>query len=147
MEKFITKKLEKFVSDVQNSIFADRFRVKISTLNEGLGTATDVAVKFVIVKYRRTRKFVRGKVRTKRFLIGNINAFESEHNKIVYMIENGDVRDNWDEYLVCKRRVSAIIRANRRLNRMKVTNNENVCSIIHEHINQQRLAKKYELST
>lgn len=150
MEKFITKRLEKFVSDVQNHIFADRFRGKVNAFNEKTMTVVDTTVKFIIVKYRKTSKYVRGKDRTKRFLMRNISAFEKEHYSIVDMIEFGDLRTNSEDrkkYAVCKSRISAILKANRRLNRMKLTNNENVTFALREHINQHRFAKKYELST
>lgn len=150
MEKFITKKLEKFVSNVQNSIFASRFvrfRGKVSALNESTGEKMEFVIRRFALKCRKAYKYAYGKERTKRFLIQNINAFEHEHNQIVRWIENGGIKDNWTDYELSKARISAILKANRRLNRMNVTNNENVTSVLNEYINQRRFAKKYELST
>lgn len=146
MEKFITKRLEKFVSDVQNPIFADRFREKVSAFNDQAGKYSLKAVMGVVRTYRKTCKYVYGKERVKRFLIGNINSFEQDHNEIVNLIESGDVKENWEKYTGCKSRISAILRANRRLNSLKVTNNETVTSYLNEYINRRRFEKKYELT-
>lgn len=147
MKNVITKKLEKFVSNVENHIFVVRFRAKIDAFNENMFNNTDIVIKTVVTKYRKVYKYTYGKGRVKNFLINNINDFEKDHNYIVCVIENGDVKDNWERYSSCKNRISAILRANRRMNLMKVTDNKTVQSYLNERAHQRILLKKYELST
>ena len=147
MEKIITKRLEKFVSNAQNLIFADRFRDKVNAFNEKFVDHTETAIKSIVLKYRKTSKYVAGKERTKRFLISNIGDFEREHISIVNMIEDHRVEDNWEKYLKCKNRISAILRANRRMTSLKATDNERVKSYLNEYITRRRFAKNYQLST
>lgn len=146
IEIFITKKLEKFVSTRQNLIFARIFREKLPALNDKIGAKVENAIKRIVLLYRKYYKQATANTRTKLFLIENINAFENEHNKIVYLIESNCVKERWDEYLVIKSRISAILRANRRLNKLKITSNKAVQSYLNDYINQKRFAKKYELS-
>ncbi len=145
MEK-LTKRLEKFVSIAQNHIFADGFRSTVNALNEKAADHAEMAIKSIVTTYRRTRKYVYGKDRTKRFLMSNISVFEREHNVIVDMIEHGNVKDNWATYLNCKNRISAILKANRRLNSSKFADSENVKSYLSEYITRRRLEKKYQLT-
>lgn len=145
MEKKLTKRLEKFVSNAQNHIFAGGLRSKVSALNESVTDGLEKAVKNVTSGYRKVDKYVCGKGRTKRFLMESMGTFEKEHNFIVSMIESGDVKDNWDTYVKCKGRISAILRANRRLN--SLTDNTKVKSYVNEYITRRRFEKKYQLAT
>ena len=147
MEKKLTNKLEKFVIAVQNPIFADRFRVKLESKLLGVGTHLETSIKFVSNKYRKTCKFVYGKDRVKLFLINNIGAFERDHQQLVHWIESGNVNENKEAYVKCKNRISAILKATRRLNSLKVTDNERITAYLNEHINRKRFSKRYELAT
>ena len=142
----ITKRLEKFVSNREYYIFARIFRDKILSLNETVGSKLEYAVKRSFLAYTKAYKKLNANIRTKNFLINNIDAFEYEHNKIVQLIESNSVRERWDYYLLIKSRISAILRANRRLNKLKITNNRAVQSYLADYINQKRFVKKYELS-
>jgi hypothetical protein len=147
MEKKLTNKLEKFVIAVQNPIFADRFRVKLESKLLGVGTHLKTSIRFVSNKYRKTYKFVYGKDRVKKFLISNMGSFERDHQQIVEWIESGNVSDNKKSYVECKNRISAVLRATRRLNSQKVTDNLTITAYLNEHINSKRFSKKYELAT
>ena len=146
IEKKLTNKLEKFVSNAQNPIFASRFREKAKAFNELLLLGSETLIKRITMTYRKTYKYACGKERVKHFLINNIGTFEEEHTVIVNMIENHNVKDNWERYLQCKNRISAILRANRRMNLLKATDTKTVKSYLNEHITRRRFANKYELS-
>lgn len=146
MEKFITKKLEKFVSIAQNHIFASRFLEKARAFNGLVYRGTDTFIKGIVGTYRKTYKYAYGKQRIKGFLINNIDSFEREHVAIVSMIEDQNVKENWERYLQCKSRISAILRANRRMTSLKATDKNDVQSYINEYITHRRFAPKYELT-
>ena len=147
IEKKLTNKLEKFVSAIQNPIFANRFRDKLEARLLVAGTHMETGLRFVVNKYRKTYKFVYGKDRVKAFLINNLGAFEIDHQKIVNWIENGDVEDNKESYVECKNRISAVLKATRRLNSLKVTDNEKITSYLNEYINRKRFSSRYKLAT
>jgi hypothetical protein len=147
MEKKLTNKLEKFVTTIQNPIFANRLRVKLEEGFVGIGVCMEAGLKVVANKYRKTYKFVYGKDRVKTFLINNMGAFERDHQKIVSWIENGNVSDNKESYVECKNRISAVLKATRRLNSLKMTDNITITAYLNEHINRKRFSKKYELAT
>jgi hypothetical protein len=141
-EKILTKRIEKFVSNLKNPIFADRFLGKLSAFNQGVGDGTEKAINCIVKTCRKVSKYTYGKDRIKRFLINNINDFEKDHNYIVDVIEVGDVKDNLERYLACKGRISAILRANRRMNLL--TDNTRMQSYINEYLTRQRFEKKYQ---
>ena len=147
IEKKLTNKLEKFVNAIQNPIFASRFRDKLEARLLVAGTHMETGLRFVVNKYRKTYKFVYGKDRVKAFLINNLGAFETDHQKIVNWIENGDVEDNKESYVECKNRISAVLKATRRLNSLKVTDNEKITSYLNEYINRKRFSSRYKLAT
>ncbi len=147
MKKIITKKLEKFVSNEQNPIFASRFREKAQFINELVYRGADTILKGIVGTYRKTYKYAWGKQRVKSFLISNIDSFEREHIVIVNMIERQNVKENLERYLQCKSRISAILRANRRMTSLKATDKNDVQSYINEHITHRRFAPKYVLTT
>ena len=147
IEKKLTNKLEKFVNAIQNPIFASRFRDKLEARLLVAGTHMETGLRFVVNKYRKTYKFVYGKDRVKAFLINNLGAFEIDHQKIVNWIENGDVEDNKESYVECKNRISAVLKATRRLNSLKVTDNEKITSYLNEYINRKRFSSRYKLAT
>jgi len=147
MEKSITKRLEKFVSNAQNHIFASRFRDKLKASELSLGIYVETGLKKVAIKYRKAYKFAWGKERVKKFLMNNISSFERDHQRIVNMIEYGDVKENFNSYLQCKNRISAVIKATRRLSSLKVTDNETITSYLNERINRKRFSSKFELAT
>lgn len=146
MKNVITKRLEKFVSNAQNHIFASRFREKAGAFNELVLSGSDALIKSVVGTYRKTHKYVYGKQRIKNFLINNIGSFEREHIVIVNMIEDQNVKENWERYLQCKNRISAILRANRRMTSLKATDRKEVQSYLNEYITRRRFAPKYELT-
>ena len=149
MKKILTKRLEMFVSNAKNHIFASRFREKANAFNEKINDRTGLAIKSVVTTYRKTYKYVYGKDRIKRFLIGNIGTFEREHITIVNMIEDKklypgmDLKENWDKYLKCKSRISAILRANRRMTSLKATDRKEVQSYLNEYIRRRRFEPKF----
>jgi hypothetical protein len=147
MEKNITKKLEMLVSNLQNPIFVNEFRVKFYAFYEKVCDKTEIAVKRTTNIYRRTSKYVYGKGRIKRFLITNMDSFEKEHLSIVDMIERQKFEDRKQDYDKCKGRISAIIRANRRMSSLKGADKEKVKSYLGEYITRRRFEKKYELAT
>jgi hypothetical protein len=147
IEKKLTNKLEKFVSAIQNPIFANRFRSKLESSLSVTSSVIESSAKLVINRYRKAYKFVYGKERVKRFLLDNIKDFEKDHQMLVSWIENGDVYENKSSYVKCKNRISAILKATRRLNSLKVADKHRIKSYLNEHINNKRFEKKYELAT
>jgi|LakMenE01Jun11ns_1017448.scaffolds.fasta_scaffold9955040_2 hypothetical protein len=147
IEKKLTNKLEKFVNAIQNPIFASRFRDKLEARLLVAGTHMETGLRFVVNKYRKTYKFVYGKDRVKAFLINNLGAFEIDHQKIVNWIENGDVEENKESYVECKNRISAVLRATRRLNSFKLADNITITAYLNEHINRKRFSSRYKLAT
>ena len=140
MENFITnttKLIEKFVSNVQNHTFASKFKDKVIVFNDH----QEAFVKNVILFYGRAVKYSYGKIRVRNFLINNLESFEKEHKKIVLLIEGHSLQDNWDEYVRSKSHISAILRANRRMGLMKITDSEDIKSYISQHITRKRFEK------
>jgi len=147
MEKiitFTTKLLEKFVSDLQNDNFANRLKEKAILLDKNM----EFAFKKVVLTYKKVVKYSNGKLRVKHFLIDNLDSFEREHKIIVNLIENHNVEAKWDEYTRSKSCISAILRANRRMGLLKITDNDEVKSYINQHICHRRFEnRRYKLAT
>jgi hypothetical protein len=142
--KNITKKLEIFVSKIENHIFVVKLMSKVSHLHNVNMEKTEVFLNFVVKKYRKLVKFVYGKERVREFFVNNIECFSHNHSVIVNMIENGDVNTNWEKYLICKNNISATLKANRKF-ASKITGSE-VKSYLNDYITKQRFVKKYELA-
>ena len=75
-----------------------------------------------------------------------LDAFSKEHSMLFTMIEFGDVDANKERYLLCKLRISVLIRANRRFNAL-VKEDDYFKDLLTEYINKKRFEKKYELQS
>ena len=137
--------MEKFVSNLQNDTFASKFRRMLMKFNDYL----EMAVKFIILTRRRFDKYSNGMLRVKRFLMKNISDFEKDHRMIVSLIDDRSLDDegNMERYLRCKNRVSATLKANRRIMSFKVTNDDEMKSYLAEYIHRKRFSNTYELAT
>ena len=137
--------MEKFVSNLQNDTVASKFRRMLMKFNDYL----EMAVKFIILTRRRFDKYSNGMLRVKRFLMKNISDFEKDHRMIVSLIDDRSLDDegNMERYLRCKNRVSATLKANRRIMSFKVTNDDEMKSYLAEYIHRKRFSNTYELAT
>ena len=145
IKNVIIKSMEKFVSNLQNDTFASKFKENLIKFNDRL----EMAVKFIILTRRRFYKYSDGTLRVKRFLIKNIRDFEKDHRMIVSLIDDRSLDDegNMERYLKCKNRVSATLKANRRIMSFKVMNNDEMKSYLNEYIFRKRFFNNYELAT
>lgn len=142
--KFITKWLEKFELLLQNSIFANRLRKDFAIIFYTLSDNLFIFAKNCRIRLLLAYKYINGKARARVFLMNLLDAFSSEHSLLFTMIEFGDVEKNRERYLLCKLRISVLIRANRRFNAL-VDDNEYFNDLLTEYINKKRYQKKYEL--
>ena len=144
--KFITKGLEKFELLLQNSIFANRLRRDFTVIFYTLSDNLCLFAKKCRIRLLLAYKYINGKSRARRFLMDLLDAFSDEHSLLFTMIEFGDVDKNKERYLLCKLRISVLIRANRRFNAL-VQDNEYFKDLLTEYINKKRFQKKYELQS
>ena len=144
--KFITKWLEKFELKLQNSIFANRLKRDFSLIFYTLVDNFCLFEKTCRVRLLLAYKYINGKPRARRFLMELLDAFSDEHSMLFTMIEFGDVDKNKERYLLCKLRISVLIRANRRFNTL-VQENEYFKDLLTEYINKKRFERKYELQS
>jgi hypothetical protein len=144
--KFITKGLEKFELLLQNSIFANRLRRDFTVIFYTLSDNLFLFAKNCRIRLLLAYKYINGKSRARRFLMDLLDAFSDEHSLLFTMIEFGDVDKNKERYLLCKLRISVLIRANRRFNAL-VQDNEYFKDLLTEYINKKRFQKKYELQS
>lgn len=144
--KFITKRLEKFELLLQNSIFANRLKRDFVLIFYTLADKFLFFEKTCRIRIILLYKYLNGRLRTKTFLMNLLDSFSDEHSLLFTMIEFGDVGENKERYLLCKHRISVLIRANRRFN-VLMGKNEYLKDFLTEYINKKRFERKYELQS
>jgi hypothetical protein len=144
MKNLITNWIDKFEFNFDYSIFAGRLRDKILRAHNVHSVNVDMLITKIIVGNRRFGKFLNGNSRVKFFLTTILESFEKEHELMVSMIEFKEVGRDEQKYLMCKHRISAIIRAKRRFSKIR-NNKEEMKSFLEQYINNKRFATKYKL--
>lgn len=144
--KFITKRLEKFELLLQNSIFVNRLKRDFISIFYTLADKFFLFEKTCRVRIILLYKYLNGRARSRRFLMDLLDSFSDEHSLLFTMIEFGDVDKNRERYLLCKHRISILIRANRRFN-VLIEKNEFLKDLLIEYINKKRFERKYELQS
>jgi hypothetical protein len=144
MKNLITNWIDKFEFNFDYSIFAGRLRNKILKFHNVHSVNVDLLITKIVVSNRRFGKFLNGNTRVKAFLTTLFESFEKEHETMFSMIEFKEVSRDEQRYLLCKHRISAIIRAKRRFSKIR-NNKEEMKSFLEQYINNKRFAVKYKL--
>lgn len=85
--------------------------------------------------------------RVRDFYVHLICDFQSYHDTMVYLVECGNVKDDAkdrERYEDCKFKISAILRAKRRLQLKRRVSSRETLMYLNGYINQERMRDKYK---
>lgn len=123
----------------------EKIQTFCSLTSELVGEKLEAAFIKTRTKSRRVYKYLYGKSRTKSFLTQRLDDFNTEHQILFSLIENGDVKDKNVLYNKSKHNISINLKATRAISRNKLMKKEDVSKFMYDYLNNKRFRREGSL--
>lgn len=133
-----------FADTVRKEWTAVKRRIYVEGNRIGLSIEKNVS-KFAVFAKRKAKSTKYYRLRD--FYVQLVTDFQLYHDTMVYLVEHGDVKYNeWDrrKYDECKAKISAIIRAKKRLQAKRRLTPRKMLFYLNGYIMQERMRDKYQ---